>query len=234
MAASGGRASTPRDVIVRKLEEDIAEGRFRPGARLDERSLAARFKVSRTPIREALNRLASNGFVETHAHQGAAVAMQTMASLLDLFEVMQTLERTCAELAARRMTATERKALVAEARRGVQIAGKADRQKYAAHNVAFHRLIYLGARNAALTDLAQRMRLRVAVYRRLAFNIQGLMQTSAQEHTQLARAIADNKPARAATLMNAHMKRSGPLYDDFLILLGKGSVENKGRKTRKG
>lgn len=225
----------PRDKIVLAIEEDIAEGRLRPGERLDERALAGRFKVSRTPVREALNRLASNGFVETRAHQGAVVATMTMAALLEMFEVMQALEKTCAELAARRMTATERKALVAEARRGATIAAREDRRRYARHNVAFHKLIYAGARNGILTEMAQHARLRVAVYRRLAFNIDGLMQASAQEHTDLARAIHDNKPERAASLMSEHMKKSrGTLYEDFLVLLGKGSVDEsikaKGKK----
>lgn len=229
-------APTPRDKIVRALEEDIAEGRLRPGERLDERLLATRFKVSRTPVREALNRLASNGFVETRSHQGAVVATMTMAALLEMFEVMQALEKTCAELAARRMTAAERKALDAEAAKGAEIAAKGDRRRYAQHNVAFHKLIYAGARNTILTEMAQRARQRVAVYRRLAFNIDGLMQASAREHTELARAIHDNKPERAASLMAVHMKkRRGTLYEDFLVLLGKGSVDEERKKgPRKG
>lgn len=217
---------TPRDRIVRAIEEDIAEGRLLPGGRLDERVLAERFKVSRTPVREALNRLASNGFVETRSHQGAVVATMTMASLLEIFEVMQALEKTSAELAARRMTAAERKALLGEATRGAEIAAKGDRRRYAQHNVAFHKLVYGGARNTILTEMAQHARQRVAVYRRLAFNIDGLMQASAQEHSALARAIHDNKPERAAALMSEHMKKSrGTLYEDFLVLLGKGSVD---------
>lgn len=224
----------PRDRIVRALEEDIAEGRLRPGERLDERALASRFKVSRTPVREALNRLASNGFIETRAHQGAVVATMTMAALLEMFEVMQALEKTCAELAARRMTAAERKALVAEAKRGTTIAAKDDRRRYAQHNVAFHKLIYAGARNSILTEMAQHARLRVAVYRRLAFNIDGLMQASAREHTDLARAIHDNKPERAASLMTVHMKKQrGTLYEDFLVLLGKGSADEPPKSPRK-
>jgi DNA-binding GntR family transcriptional regulator len=230
MARPALGTATPRDRIVRAVEEDIAEGRLRPGERLDERLLAERFEVSRTPVREALNRLASNGFIETRSHHGAVVASMTMTSLLEMFEVMQTLEKTCAELAARRMTTAERKALLAEARKGVAIAAKADRRKYAMHNVAFHKLIYAGARNAILTEMAQHARQRVAVYRRLAFNIEGLMQASAKEHAELARAIGDNEPERAAALMTVHMKRSGPMYDDFLVLLGKGSVEGKGKK----
>lgn len=228
------RASALRDVIVRELEEDIAEGRLGPGAPLDERLLAERFNVSRTPVREALNRLASNGFVETKRHQGAVVASMSVATLLEMFELMQTLEKTCAELAARRMSATERKALKSEAVRGVKIAEAGNRKKYAAHNVAFHKLIYNGARNAILTDLAQRTRQRVAVYRRLAFNIEGLMPTSAEQHTELAELIADNKPEQAGQLMSSHMKRSGPMYDDFLVLLSRSaSATRTKRRTRK-
>src|SRR5829696_7298084 len=59
--------------LVRQLEDDILSGKLLPGVRLDEQELALRFKVSRTPVREALWHLASSGLIQMRRHQGALV-----------------------------------------------------------------------------------------------------------------------------------------------------------------
>ena len=91
------RAETLREA----LEQDIVTGKFRPGDRLDEQSLAARFEVSRTPIREALMQLASTGLVELQARRGAFVASLSFKDVVERFEVMAGLEGMCGALAAR-------------------------------------------------------------------------------------------------------------------------------------
>src|SRR5207237_5339650 len=86
------------------LEEEIATGRLPPGTRLDETELSERFKVSRTPIREALIQLASIGIVEARPRRGAIIPQLTPQRLVEMFEVMAELESMCGRLAARRMS----------------------------------------------------------------------------------------------------------------------------------
>ena len=90
------RAEALRD----KIEQDIVTGRFQPGERLDEQSLADRFGVSRTPIREALMQLASTGMVELHSRRGAFVASLGFKEIIERFEAMAALEGMCGALAA--------------------------------------------------------------------------------------------------------------------------------------
>src|SRR3546814_11032117 len=78
---------------------------------LDESKLAQHFGVSRTPVREALRELAAADLVVLRPRQGAVVATVTVTQLLHMFEVMAELESFCARLAARRMTAEERRHL---------------------------------------------------------------------------------------------------------------------------
>ena len=85
------RAQTLRDV----LEDEIVTGKLRPGERLDEQSLAARFAVSRTPIREALMQLASTGLVDLQARRGDFVASLSFKDVIERFEVMAALEGMC-------------------------------------------------------------------------------------------------------------------------------------------
>src|SRR5689334_13854029 len=86
------------------IEEEIATGVLLPGAHLDELELAARFGVSRTPIREALRLLAGQGLVDSRPRRGAVVAQVSPQRLVEMFEVMAELEAMCARLATRRAT----------------------------------------------------------------------------------------------------------------------------------
>ena len=83
------RAEALRD----EIEQDIVTGRLQPGERLDEQSLADRFGVSRTPIREALMQLASTGMVELHSRRGAFVASLGLKEIIERFEAMAALEQ---------------------------------------------------------------------------------------------------------------------------------------------
>src|SRR5258705_1160801 len=91
-----------------QLADEIVRGALAPGAALDETDIARRFKVSRTPVREALRQLAASGLVDTRAHRGAVVARPSLDRLTEMFEAMAELEALCAGLAAARRPPTQR------------------------------------------------------------------------------------------------------------------------------
>ncbi len=122
------------------IEDEIVEGHLALGARLDEAQLAARFGVSRTPIREALLQLAVSGLVETKPRRGTLVSAPEPHHLLAMFETMAEIEATCGRLAARRLTPADGKAL--EAALTACAAASADCEAYYAENYVFHGLIY--------------------------------------------------------------------------------------------
>src|SRR3982074_3934961 len=113
------RASSFPDKITRaeelrlQLADEIVRGALPPGAALDETDIARRFKVSRTPVREALRQLSASGLVDARAHGGAVVARPSIARRTGMFEAMAELEALCAGLAAERMPAAERQTLEA-------------------------------------------------------------------------------------------------------------------------
>src|SRR5262249_46381935 len=105
-------ASTRAGRVREMIEEGIVTGRYPPGMRLDETGLAERFEVSRTPLREALFQLASEGLVEMTPRRGTVVAEITPHRMVEMFEVMAELEAMCGRLAARRMSSSEQERLI--------------------------------------------------------------------------------------------------------------------------
>src|ERR1700676_5006563 len=95
---------TLAESLRQQLEQEIAAGRLEPGTRLDEQEIAARFGVSRTPVREAFRLLAANNLVELRGRQGATVRAIKAQALIEMFQVMAELEGLCARLAARRVS----------------------------------------------------------------------------------------------------------------------------------
>ena len=121
----------------------MLSGEFTPGQRLDEATLAERFGVSRTPVREALRQLSSTGLIESRPRRGAIVATATSAQLEALFGAMAEIEAVCARLAAMSMTPIERRRLQNLHESMAALARRGDRDDYVAANVAFHIGVYL-------------------------------------------------------------------------------------------
>ena len=199
------RAGTTVDHMVRLLADRIVTGLMRPGEKLDEASLARRFEVSRTPVRDALGRLAAMGLVERRPNRGAIVAIVSPADLAAMFETMAELEAICARLSAERMTAQERRGLEIEHRASLRfVQGDAD-SDYELFNQDFHTRLYRGAHNAHIYDLATQTRARLAPFRRAQFRIEGRLGKSWREHDVIVAAVLAGDGAAAAAATRDHV-----------------------------
>ena len=98
--------------VAAALTVDIVSGSIRPGTRLDENSIAKRFKVSRTPVRDALRWLAASGLVEFAPRRGCSVMPVERAKVQDAYEAFGEIEALCARLCALRAGLTEREVLI--------------------------------------------------------------------------------------------------------------------------
>lgn len=199
------RAGTTADQIVGWLADEIVSGALVPGHRLDEVGLAERFDVSRTPVREALGRLAVMGLVERRPNRGALVATISDARLTEMFEAMAELEAACARLAALRMTAGERHALDALHRQAAAMVRDGAREDYEALNIRFHSLIYEGGHNGHLRELVTATRSRLAPFRRAQFRVLGRLRSSWDEHDAIVAGILRGDVEAASRATRAHM-----------------------------
>jgi len=194
--------------IRRALADDIVAGRLPPGMRLDEQGLAERFATSRTPIRDALRQLAATGLVEIRPRRGVAVTAIAPDAIQELFEALAAVEYHCARLAALRMSPGERHRLKELLDAGRAAAEAGDSETYVDINYAFHSLIYDGARNRSLRDIAEGLRRRLAPFRSAAFRSTDRMVSSLREHAAIVAAVlAEDGPA-AGEAMQGHIGAS--------------------------
>jgi DNA-binding GntR family transcriptional regulator len=224
MPAAKNRAKHPltRSFELReKIEDEIATGRIVPGAKLDETELAARFGVSRTPIREALIQLASTGFVELRPRRGAVVTELAPRRLVEMFELMAELEAMCGRLAARRMSDSDQRPLLDAQAACEALAQKHDPDGYYHGNDAFHHVIYEASHNSFLAEQASALHRRLGPYRRLQLRVRDRIATSCAEHSKIVSAILEGDGDSAAELLREHVLVGAEKFTDLMASLGR-------------
>ncbi|HRY05812.1 MAG TPA: GntR family transcriptional regulator [Hyphomicrobiaceae bacterium] len=202
-----------------ELEDDIATGRLAPGARLDEASLATRFGVSRTPVREVLLQLAAQGLVELRPYRGAVVSSPDPRSLMEMFEVMAELEAMCGRLAAQRLDDESEKKLLETLQACAEAAENGDPDSYYYENERFHRAIYQASENSFLADQALNLHKRLAPFRRLQLRVRNRLHVSQSEHERIVVAIRAGDPEQAADALRAHVVVQGEKFTYLIASL---------------
>jgi len=194
--------------LEQRIADDILNGRIAPGAKLDEQTLAERFSVSRTPVREALRQLVGTGLVESIPRRGAVVTSFGPERLSQLYEAIGELETLCARLAAQRMTAIERKALELALAPLLAAAAAGDRDRYLDCSDVLHDLIHRGCHNPFLIELVRSYRLRSLPFRNLQSYSRERMQHSSDEHRRMVEAIVGHDADEATQVMRGHVASS--------------------------
>ncbi|MUZ71711.1 FCD domain-containing protein [Agrobacterium vitis] len=203
------RAGNTVEQLVRAIADLIIVGDLKPDDKLDEGSLATRFEVSRTPVREALRQLCAMGLVERKPNKSAVVTNVTGGFLTSMFEAMAELEGMCARLAAERMTLEERRALERMHRDSIRIVQAGQTEDYSAYNIEFHNRIYQGAHNQHILELVTQTRSRLAPFRRAQFRLTGRLSLSFQEHEAIVNAILRGEKTAAAEAAYRHVEIVG-------------------------
>lgn len=188
------------------LRSEILDAELRAGTVLAEVEQSQRLGVSRTPLREALSRLAAEGLVSPHSGRGVIVTDVSADNVTELFEVREALEVQAARLAARRRDRAEFVELRAEF---ADIdALLADKHRYYELVAQLDTAIDCAASNAYLVTTLDGVRTHVARIRRLAQDDQARLRDAAREHAQILDAIIDGDEALAASATQVHLHNS--------------------------
>jgi DNA-binding GntR family transcriptional regulator len=220
------RSGTLSEELRNTLEEMIVTGALQPGEKLDEGEIAARFKVSRTPVREAVKALSATGLVELRGRQGMTVATIAIPVLLEMFQMMGALEGLCAKLAARRATMAEKARLREVHARLIETLAGGDPEVFYAVNSEFHELLYDAAHTQFLAGQTRALRRRVAVYRRYVTHQPGRMAATIGEHQLIIEAIERADSEGAFKAASEHVNLLGDDMVDFIAALPTRLREN--------
>lgn len=210
-----GRANEIRHV----LQEEIESGKLAPGSPLDERALAARFAVSRTPVREAIQQLAARELVTVQPRQGITVARLSVSKVRAVLESIAEMETVAAKLAARRVDESLRARLDEAMARCQEAAVAGGTAEYAIANTFFHEVVYAGSRNPYLAEQIRAARRLILRYRVRDFQSRSQLARSLQDHLRIARAIQSGDEAAAADAMMRHVPSGTTEFSEFLAMV---------------
>ncbi len=197
------------EVISSNLAEDIINGVFKPGQKLEEQAIAKRFKVSRTPVRDAFKLLAMTGLIESRPHRGVTVVELDLDQVSDLFEALSEAEAICARFSAQRMKVVERKQLENLHSREAGVLAEKDDVAYFEYNELIHTAIHNGAHNSVIAEFAQELRRKLSPFRRSTFFREGNWpHHSSMEHDELVEAILAADTEKAYNAMRNHVASS--------------------------
>jgi DNA-binding GntR family transcriptional regulator len=192
------------------LREQIIDGELAPGTLLAEVEQSTRLGVSRTPVREALSRLAADGLVATHSGRGVVVTDVPLTRIAELFEVRSALEEQAARLAARRRDPAVFEGLQRELRQAHELLENGDpvRHEYYELVARLDAAIDDAVQNPLLVSTLAGVRTHVARIRRLSHDDPERLREAAHEHLMIVDAIVDGSESLAAHATQLHLYRS--------------------------
>lgn len=206
--------STSSDLVYLGLREKIISHVLKPAQRLLEVKIANEMGVSRTPVREALRRLASEGLVKIVPNSGASVASPTVSEMENAYSVREYLENFSVELACR--NGLDRRAIerIENALHSEEDAyAQKDIDAFLAAGNNFHHLIAESGKNTVLCEYIDNIMLRTNVYIFFYDNFGERENYSTREHREILRAVAQRDRDRAQEQMKAHLKHMHNMLD---------------------
>lgn len=206
MAHSPEPSRSNGETAYEALLAALRSGAFMPGERLREEEVAERLGFSRTPVREALRRLESDGVVEHRPRIGAIIRSLGHTEIVELYEMRMVLERTAAEMAAKHGAEEEFNALDAlndqiEAARDTPSLG-------AAINQDFHRGLYLAGRNRFLLESARALNNALLLLGPSTYTDPVRIDEVVRQHRDITTALRARDPETAGAAAEAHLRTS--------------------------
>lgn len=198
------------------LREMILDGSIRPGERLNEVALAASLGISRGPLREAIQRLTSEGLLTVISHRGAFVRTFTSAEVIELYELRAALELHAVRLACQRATDEELEdlaALLSETQERIsETSGHAYPQE-----LDFHLRLVMLASNPALLNATLETQRQISLARSMSAKRPMRARAAVVEHEDLVKALLSRNRELATRLMEEHLQHS---MDSAMAVLG--------------
>lgn len=194
-----------KDLVFNNLREIIISGYFRPGENLSERDIAEQLGVSRTPVREAFQKLEKEGLVIYTPKKGVTVPAFSIQQLKDIYHVREQMEG----LSARILAEKPEKDFLQAMRQNIELAAKeTDAKKQALINGHFHHLMAQHTENPYLISIFENLHSKISLIRSTSLSYQDRVITNLKEHLQICDAIESGDPTLAEQVARLHIRNS--------------------------
>jgi DNA-binding GntR family transcriptional regulator len=197
-----------RDVVYEKLKEAILMEQYKPGFHLNERELARQFRISTTPLKEALRLLEQEGLVVTRPRVGSYVSKDIMTSIEEINLVRAALEGVAVRLAAAKITEAEIEQLRLALGEMDKYTKEKNAEKLVGANDYFHKLIRSFAKNNYVSKQIEAIRSFDLSFRKKALSHVDEFDRAFSEHQQIYLQIAARNPVAAEKAMKVHIHRT--------------------------
>lgn len=196
-------------VLFSKIQKDILTGELKTGEKLTEQKICDRYKVSRTPVREALRQLEKEGLIENIPNRGAFVLGFSDQDILDMFDLRAAYEMNAVKWAIERMTDEELEAFEETFEFMEFYTMKNDIEKMLNINISFHRNLYKATHNRMLEQTLSSYQLYVKYTNRHPYdNPKDYLNTVLEEHRRIFNAVKNKDIEEGIAAMKDHMERS--------------------------
>lgn len=202
-AQQGGRGSQALHAY-QKLRDALRSGVLKPGDRIIEASIAEQLAISRTPVRDAIRRLESEGLLDYEPRAGLIVTKLDRRAVGELYEMREVLEGTAARLFTRHASDLEVEHLLELVEQERQLQGRSE--ELAQHNHHFHVQIHRGAHNRFLEKALQAVNSSLWLLGQSQMFLPHRAKTALAEHTELAKAIQKRDADLAESLSRRHVR----------------------------
>lgn len=204
-AVDGPIVRNAADIAADLIRRAILEGRLEPGVPLREEGLADELGISRTPVREALLVLQTEGLVEAMPKRGSVVRSYGLDEIVDLYETRAVLEAYGTARAARSITESELGQLRKSCKRFAALIPRADPIEVVAENRVFHDVILKAARSASVVQLVGTATRVPLVYRSFFWRTSTDLEDALRYHENILAALARHDERNAESLMREHV-----------------------------
>jgi DNA-binding GntR family transcriptional regulator len=194
------------DEVAERLRELIRDGVLEPRARVNELELAERFGISRTPLREAIKILATEGLLDLLPNRGARVASISVEEADEVIEVVAGLEATAGELACRSITDAEVATIEAKHAAMLEAWRAADNAAYFTLNREIHEAIMAASRNATLQGIYATLSGRIQRARYAAHKTPEQWARAVREHEEMLALLKNRDGARLGSVLREHIR----------------------------
>lgn len=191
--------------IADLIREMIVSGELEPGSRIPEKALCEQFEISRTPLREALKVLATEGMIVLLPQRGARVATLTDDELFEIFPIIASLEGLAGEIACRHITGDELVNIEQQHNAMLQAYRQLDRLEYSRLNREIHLALFAATRNQSLIALYHNLELRIRNIRHTIRQLPQDWQLAVQEHEEILQWLREKNAEKLAATLRKHV-----------------------------